>query len=145
MELTTKKILIPVILGLIIWIIAFFVIGWTQISEDPTIQALYIPMVILFGIGTIILMIVFLWWYLPYLGIDLQQQWLHESLFFGIIVMLVHYLLDIVIFTLMQVDLIVYFFGIFFGNPNGSTVMIMYPLILVWAILGGFVTIRTKT
>ncbi|UCG03500.1 MAG: hypothetical protein JSW11_05795 [Candidatus Heimdallarchaeota archaeon] len=145
MELKPKKILIPLILGLVIWIIAFFVIGWTQISEDPAIQALYIPMVILFGLGTIILVIVFLFWYLPYLGIDLEQAWLEESLFFGIIIMCMQFILDIIVFTLMQVDLLIYFFGLFLGNPDGSTVIIMYPLILVWAILGGFVTMRIKT
>ncbi|MFX0016362.1 MAG: hypothetical protein ACFFB2_17335 [Promethearchaeota archaeon] len=145
MELTSKKILTPIILGLIIWILAFFLIGWTQISEDPAIQDLYIPMVILFGIGTIILMIVFLLWYFPYLALDLEQEWLKESLFFGIVVMGVQYTLDIIVFTLMNMDLITYFFGIFLGNPDGSTVMIMYPLILVWAVLSGFVTMRMKT
>ena len=145
MEINPKKILTPVIFGFLIWIIAFFVIGWTQISEDPAIQALYFPMVFLFGIGTILLMIVFMWWYFPYLEIDLQQEWLQDSLLFGLIVMLVQYFLDVSVFTLMQVDLIVYFFGIFLGNPDGSTVMIMYPLILVWAVLGGFVTMKTKT
>ncbi|MFW9903930.1 MAG: hypothetical protein ACFFFH_06320 [Candidatus Thorarchaeota archaeon] len=145
MELKPKKIFFPLILGLIIWILAFFIIGWTQISEDPAVQALYIPMVFLFGIGTIFLVIVFLWWYLPYLGINLEQEWLQESLLFGFVVMAVQFILDIFIFTLMQVDLIIYFFGIFLGNPNGSTVLIMYPLILVWAILGGFVTLKIKT
>jgi hypothetical protein len=145
MELTPKKILIPVILGLIIWILAFFIIGWTQISEDPAIQALYIPMVILFGIGTIILLVIFLLWYLPYLSIDLQQEWFIESLLVGILVMGIQYILDIIVFTLMQIDLVIYFFGIFLGNPEGSTVMIMYPLILVWAVLGGFITKRIKT
>ena len=144
MELTPKKILIPVILGLIIWILAFFLIGWTQISEDPAIQALYIPMVILFGIGTVVLIIVFLLWYLPYLGIDLEHEWFIESLFIGILVMGVQYILDIIVFTFMQLDLMIYFFGVFLGNPDGSTVMIMYPLILVWAVLGGFITKRTK-
>lgn len=145
MELTPKKILFPLILGLIIWMLAFFMIGWTQISEEPAIQALYIPMVFLFGVGTIILVIVFLWWYLPYLGINLEQEWLQESIIFGFIIMAEQFILDIIIFTLMQVDLIIYFFGIFLGNPDGSTVVIMYPLILVWAILGGFVTRKTKT
>ena len=101
MKLTPKKILFPVILGLIIWIIAFFIIGWTQISEDPAIQALYIPMVILFGIGTILLVVIFLWWYLPYLGINLEQEWLQESLLFGIILMAIQFILDIIIFTLL--------------------------------------------
>jgi hypothetical protein len=104
MEITLKKLLIPIILGIVIWIIAFFVIGWTQISEDPTTQALYIPMVILFGIGTVLLMILFLWWYLLHLNIDLKQEWLQESLFFGFIIMMVQYLLDISIFTFIQVD-----------------------------------------
>lgn len=145
MELSPKKILFPLILGLIIWILAFFIIGWTQISEDPAIQALYIPMVLLFGVGTVILVIVFLWWYLPYLGINLEQEWLQESLLFGFVIMAVQFILDIIVFTLMQVDLIIYFFGIFLGNPDGSTVMIMYPLILIWAVLGGLVTWKIKT
>ncbi|MFX0126106.1 MAG: hypothetical protein ACFFAE_20965, partial [Candidatus Hodarchaeota archaeon] len=61
------------------------------------------------------------------------------------VIMAVQFILDIIIFSLMQVDLIIYFFGIFLGKPDGSTVVIMYPLILVWAVLGGFVTRKIKT
>jgi hypothetical protein len=145
MEILPKKVLIPVIFGIVIWILAFFIIGWTQISEDPAIQELYFPLVILFGVGTVLLMVVLLWWYLPHFNIDLKQKWFQESVLFGLVVMVVQYLLDISVFTLMQVDLIVYFFGIFSGDPDGSTVMIVYPLILIWAVLGGFITMRTKT
>ncbi len=145
MELKLKKVLTPIIVGIVIWIIAFFVIGWTKISEDPAIKALYIPMVNLFGVVTIILKLVFLWWYLAYLNIDFKQDWLKESVLFGFIIMVVQYLIDIIVFTFMQVDLIVYFFGFFFGNPNGSTVMIMYPLSVVWAILGGFATMKIRS
>jgi hypothetical protein len=98
MKVTLKKIIIPAILGFFIWIAAFFIIGWTQISEDPAIQSLYLPMVALFGLGTFALMIVFLWWYLPYLEIDFDHLWLQESLLCGIIIMLVQFILDIVTF-----------------------------------------------
>lgn len=147
MEITPKKIVTPVLLGLFIWVAAFFIIGWTQISEDPAIQSLYLPMVIMFGVGTFILMIIFLWWYLPYLEIDLDQFWVQESILFGIIVMLVQFILDIVTFGLFlqDVDLIIYFFGLLQGDPQGSTVLIMYPLIIVWTVIAGFITIKRRS
>lgn len=146
MEITLKKVGIPIVLSVIIWIAAFFIIGWTQISDDPSIQDLYLPMVVLFAVGTLILTIAFLWWYLPYVEVDIQNQWLQESLFVGILLMLVQFILDIVTFGffLPNVDLLVYFFGILTGDPEGSTVIIMYPLILVWAVLGGYITLRQK-
>ncbi|MFX0090982.1 MAG: hypothetical protein ACFFBD_04400 [Candidatus Hodarchaeota archaeon] len=146
MEITPKKILVPLVIGLLVWIIAFFVIGWTQISENPAIQALYLPMVILFGIGTFLLILIFFYWYLPYLGIDMQNEWILESLLFGIIVMLVQFILDIITFGFfIPIDLGVYFFGLFLGNPDGSTTIIMYPLIVVWTIIAGFITTKLRT
>lgn len=146
MEITPKRVIIPILYAILIWVVAFFVIGWTQISEDPAIQALYLPMVLLFSLGTLILTGGFLWWYLPHLAIDIQQQWLQESLFFGIIVMVIQFLFDIVTFGffLPNVDLLAYFFGMFTGDPQGSTVIIMYPLIVVWTILGGFITLKQR-
>lgn len=146
MEITPKKLLTPIIIGVLIWIIAFFVIGWTQISDDPFVQSLYIPMVFLFGVITLILIIVFFYWYLPSLEIDLQTEWLLESILFGIVVMAVQYILDLISFTIFfPIDLVVYFFGLFMGNPDGSTVMIMYPLIIVWSVLGGLITLKLRS
>ena len=79
MELTLKKLLTPIIIGVIIWIVAFFVIGWTQISDDPFVQSLYLPMVLLFGAITLIFIIMFFYWYLPFLEIDLQTEWLQDD------------------------------------------------------------------
>jgi membrane protein DedA with SNARE-associated domain len=150
MKVTLKKIIIPAILGFFIWIAAFFIIGWTQISqisEDPAIQSLYLPMVVLFGLGTFVVMTIFLWWYLPYLEIDLDHFWLQESLLCGIIIMLVQFILDIVTFGIFlpDVDLLVYFFGLFQGDPQGSTVIIMYPLIIVWIIIAGFIIFKKRS
>lgn len=147
MEITPKKIVTPVLLGLFIWVAAFFIIGWTQISEDPSIQSLSLPLVIMFGVGTFILMIIFLWWYLQYLEIDLDRLWVQESILFGIIVMSVQFILDIVTFRLFlqDVDLIIYFFGLLQGDPQGSTVLIMYPLIIFWTYIAGFIVNRRKS
>ncbi|MFX0173880.1 MAG: hypothetical protein ACFE9L_18505 [Candidatus Hodarchaeota archaeon] len=127
-------------------IAAFFVIGWTQISDDPAIQTLYLPMVGLFALGTFILIVLFFWWYLPYLGIELQSEWLTESLLFGIIVMIIQFLLDIVIFGLFipNVDLVAYFFRLLSNDPQGSTIIIMYPLIVIWTIIAGFFVQKQK-
>ncbi|MFX0183233.1 MAG: hypothetical protein ACFE95_09165 [Candidatus Hodarchaeota archaeon] len=146
MEVTLKKIITPVFLSIGIWIVAFFVIGWTQISDDPAIQALYLPMVILFALGTFLLIVLFFWWYLPFLDIDLQSEWLSESLLFGILLMVVQFLLDIVVFGLFipNVDLLIYFFGLFLNDPQGSTVIIMYPLIIIWTIIAGFLVQKQK-
>ncbi|MFX1533804.1 MAG: hypothetical protein ACFFDI_06180 [Promethearchaeota archaeon] len=145
MEITLKKLLTPIIVGVLIWIVAFFVIGWTQISEDPFVQSLYLPMVLLFGVITLIFIIIFFYWYLPSLNIDLQAEWLLESVLFGIVVMAVQYILDLISFTIFfPIDLVVYFFGLFMGNPDGSTVMIMYPLIVVWSVLGGVITRKLR-
>ena len=54
MKITLKKLVTPIIIGVLIWIVAFFVIGWTQISDDPFVQSLYLPMVLLFGVITLI-------------------------------------------------------------------------------------------
>ncbi|MFX0051312.1 MAG: hypothetical protein ACFE8U_08480 [Candidatus Hermodarchaeota archaeon] len=146
MEITPKKVIVPILLSFGIWIVAFFVIGWTQISDDPAIQALYLPMVGLFALGTFLLIVLFFWWYLPYLGIELQSEWLTESLLFGIIVMIIQFLLDIVIFGLFipNVDLAVYFFGLLSNDPQGSTVIILYPLIVIWTIIAGFLVQNQK-
>ncbi|MFX0066558.1 MAG: hypothetical protein ACFFC7_30745 [Candidatus Hermodarchaeota archaeon] len=145
MEITPKKIMLPTIIGLLVWIVAFFLIGWTVISEDPAIQALYLPMVVLFAIGNFLLLLILFYWYFPHLSVDIQNEWFSESLLFGVILMALQFILDIIAFSfIFPTDLVVYFFGRFLGNSEGSTVIVSYPLIVIWSVLAGYIVMRLR-
>ena len=124
-----KRYLWEVCVGIIFWVIAFVMIGYTYQSAPQWYLPSVIITFILFFFATIVLLKVYLERY------QMVERWLKESVLFGFIVMVFQFLLDILVLgVIFRLDLVDYFLH--------STVLITYPSIILQSLVGGFVTYK---
>lgn len=126
-----KRFLVPIITGFIIWILAFFIVGYTQMPDGP--EELYLPMVFLSTIIWLILIIFVFRWYCNKYG--LKNEWFREAILFGLIISILQFIFDIIAFMGMMGYTLTEFIDDYLLK---STVLILYPLIIAEVTLIAF-------
>ncbi|MFX1521036.1 MAG: hypothetical protein ACFFCD_14055 [Promethearchaeota archaeon] len=112
------------ILGVITWIIGFIIVGYAVINAPE----LYITTVLITSvINTLIVVLVVR----AAVYRTPMSQWAVDSFLIGITIMLLNFLLDFAILGVMlQQDFVNYLLT--------STVLIAYPLAILWSLIGGW-------
>jgi hypothetical protein len=119
-----SDIIYGLILGFITWIIGFMIVGWAVINAPE----LYLTTVLITGVINTILVILivrFAVYHTP------MSQWAVDSLLIGVIITVLNFLLDFgVLGVMLQQDFVNYLLT--------STVLIAYPLAILWSLIGGW-------
>jgi len=120
----TSDIIYGVALGAITWIIGFIIVGYAVINAPE----LYITTVLITGVINTILMVLIV---RAAVYRTPMSQWAVDSLLIGIIIMILNFLLDFgVLGVMLQQDFVNYLLS--------STVLIAYPLSILWSLIGGW-------
>ena len=120
----TKDIIFGVILGFITWVIGFMIVGYAVMNAPE----LYITTVLVVSIINIILTILIVRFVVSNYRLE---QWALDSLLVGIIITALNFLLDFgVLGVMLQQDFVNYLLT--------STVLVAYPLVILWSLIGGW-------
>lgn len=119
-----SDIIYGLILGVITWIIGFMIVGFAVINAPE----MYLTSVLITGVINTILVILivrFAVYQTP------MSQWAVDSLLIGVIITILNFLLDFgVLGVMLQQDFVNYLLT--------STVLIAYPLAILWSLIGGW-------
>lgn len=119
-----SDIIYGLILGVITWIIGFMIVGFAVINAPE----MYLTSVLITGVINTILVILivrFAVYHTP------MSQWAVDSLLIGVIITILNFLLDFgVLGVMLQQDFVNYLLT--------STVLIAYPLAILWSLIGGW-------
>lgn len=105
------------IIGFFVWLLTFFLTGYIQ-----TIPELYIFPGIITGVISGFLIIFLTHRYLKRYKI---KDWFNESMFIGVVITFINFIMNFVLFPSSQ-----------------ETALMNYPLYLVFALFGGYLTKR---
>jgi len=120
----TNDIIYGLILGVITWIIGFIIVGYAVINAPE----LYLTTVLITGVINTILVVLIV---RATVSRTPMSIWAVDALVIGVIIMLLNFLLDYAILGVMlQQDFVNYLLT--------STVLIAYPLAILWSLIGGF-------
>jgi hypothetical protein len=120
----TNDIIYGLILGVITWIIGFIIVGYAVINAPE----LYLTTVLITGIINTILVVLIV---RVAVSRTPMSIWAADALLIGVIIMLLNFLLDFAILGVMlQQDFVNYLLT--------STVLIVYPLAILWSLVGGW-------
>jgi hypothetical protein len=112
------------ILGVISWLIGFFIVGWAVINAPE----LYITTVLITGVINTILVVLIV---RAAVYRTPMSQWAVDSFLIGALIMIINFLLDYgVLGVMLQQDFVNYLLT--------STVLIVYPLAILWSLVGGW-------
>ena len=119
-----SDIIYGLILGFITWIIGFMIVGWAVINAPE----LYLTTVLITGVINTILVILivrFAVYHTP------MSQWAVDYLLIGLRITILNFVLDFgVLGVMLQQDFVNYLLT--------STVLIAYPLAILWSLIGGW-------
>lgn len=120
----TNDIIYGVTLGVITWIIGFIIVGYAVINAPE----LYLTTVLITGVINTILVVLIV---RAVVARTPMSIWAVDALVIGVIIMLLNFLLDFAILGVMlQQDFVNYLLT--------STVLIVYPLAILWSLVGGW-------
>lgn len=120
----TNDIVYGLILGVITWIIGFIIVGYAVINAPE----LYLTTVLITGVINTILVVLIV---RAAVYRTPMSVWAADSLLIGLIIMILNFLLDFAILGVMlQQDFVNYLLT--------STVLIVYPLAILWSLIGGW-------
>jgi len=112
------------ILGVITWIIGFIIVGYAVINAPE----LYLTTVLITGVINTILVVLIVRAAVYRTPLSV---WAVDSFLIGLIIMILNFLLDFAILGVMlQQDFVNYLLT--------STVLIVYPLAILWSLIGGW-------
>ena len=112
------------ILGVITWIIGFIIVGYAVINAPE----LYLTTVLITGVINTIFVVLIV---CATVSRTPMSIWAVDALLIGVIIMLLNFLLDFAILGVMlQQDFVNYLLT--------STVLIVYPLAILWSLFGGW-------
>ena len=120
----TTDIVYGLILGVITWIIGFIIVGYAVINAPE----LYLTTVLITGVINTILVVLIVRAAVYRTPLSV---WAVDSFLIGLIIMILNFLLDFAILGVMlQQDFVNYLLT--------STVLIVYPLAILWSLIGGW-------
>jgi hypothetical protein len=120
----TNDIIYGLILGVITWINGFIIVGYAVMNAPE----LYLTTVLITGIINTILVVLIV---RAAVYRTPMSVWTVDSLLIGLIIMILNFLLDFTILGVMlQQDFVNYLLT--------STVLIVYPLAILWSLIGGW-------
>jgi hypothetical protein len=120
----TNDIVYGLILGIITWIVGFIIVGYAVINAPE----LYLTTLLITGVINTILVVLVV---RAAVYRTPMSQWAVDSLLIGLIIMILNFLLDFgVLGVMLQLDFINYLLT--------STVLIVYPLAVLWSLIGGW-------
>jgi hypothetical protein len=120
----TNDIIYGLILGVITWIIGFIIVGYAVMNAPE----LYLTTVLITGVINTILVVLIV---RAAVYRTPMSVWAVDSLLIGLIIMILNFLLDFAILGVMlQQDFVNYLLT--------STVLIVYPLAILWSLIGGW-------
>ena len=112
------------ILGVITWIIGFIIVGYAVINAPE----LYLTTVLITGVINTILVVLIVRAAVYRTPLSV---WAVDSFLIGLIIMILNFLLDFAILGVMlQQNFVDYLLT--------STVLIVYPLAILWSLIGGW-------
>jgi hypothetical protein len=113
-----------IILGVITWVIGFIIVGYAVMNAPE----LYITTVLITGVINTILVVLIVRFAVYRTPMSI---WAVDSVLIGIIIMILNFLLDFgVLGVMLQQDFVNYLLT--------STVLIAYPLAILWSLIGGW-------
>lgn len=113
-----------IILGVITWVIGFIIVGYAVMNAPE----LYITTVLITGVINTILVVLIVRFAVYRTPMSI---WTVDSVLIGIIIMILNFLLDFgVLGVMLQQDFVNYLLT--------STVLIAYPLAILWSLIGGW-------
>ncbi len=119
-----KDVVYGVILGVITWVIGFIIVGSAVINAPE----LYLTAVLITSIINTLLVVLVI---RSVVYRTPMEQWALDSLLIGIIIMILNFLLDFgVLGVMLQQDFVNYLLT--------STVLVAYPLTILWSLIGGW-------
>ena len=120
----TNDIIYGLILGVITWIIGFIIVGYAVINAPE----LYLTTVLITGVINTILVVLIVRAAVYRTPLSV---WAVDSFLIGLIIMILNFLLDFAILGVMlQQNFVDYLLT--------STVLIVYPLAILWSLIGGW-------
>ena len=128
---------VPIGIGIIIWVFAFFLVGYTRMPGGPA--ELYLPMVALVGIvWTVLALFVFQWYAKKW---QIGAEWFREAVLFGLTITILQFVLDFYVFLNFLSYTIETFVTEYLLK---STVLVMYPFITVEIVVIAYLLRRFK-
>jgi hypothetical protein len=131
------RFIVPIGLGILIWVLAFLLVGYTKMPGGPA--ELYLPMVASSSIiWTILLLVVFRWYARKW---HIGAEWFREAALFGLTITILQFVLDLYAFLTYLSFTLETFVTEYLLK---STVLVMYPFITAETVAIGYLLKRFK-